>query len=397
MAVAGSRRQGKAWTVVGAARSAREARIATVRHLRTASIARAWQLGRLENAFQVQLAHVGDPVAVGVLLFGGMGYRPPYPTDLRMASEMVVADEARYLAEAELYVLTPEMCAVAVAAAQALTLGDLELVGEDDLPGMTGLVLLPQPVIVQGMTGDLGDDRAYTWRYPSQIQRPAGSKLRLQDIPAIRMSGYCDTYGPVRPDSFAGIAAQARAQGTPLPPLLFDSVRCLPLHYNSTPGQVRDLEKYAATVRKTGDETRELAAAHGLDEGRVVGEYRLGQQIEDPNDTFMPRFLYAFWRLCEQRIATVDNTEVNHSAQVLAERAGVSPDVRVVRLRRSESQGNADHGGRQWHHRWIVRMHKVRQWYPSLEQHKVIYRGPYIKGPDDKPLLDGEIVRGLVR
>jgi len=32
-----------------------------------------------------------------------------------------------------------------------------------------------------------------------------------------------------------------------------------------------------------------------------------------------------------------------------------------------------------------VRMHKARQWYPSLQQHKVIYRGPYIKGPDDKP------------
>jgi hypothetical protein len=395
--VANNRQQGKAWTAVGAARSAREARIATVRHLRTAPIARAWQMSRLANAYRTQLAHVGDPAAVGVLLFGGMGYRPPYPTDLETASEMVVADEARYLAEADLYVLTPEMCAVAVAAAQALTLQDLELVGDDDLPGMTGLVFLPQPVIVKGMTGDLGDDRAYTWRYPSQIQRPAGRGRRLRDTPAIRMSAYCDTYGPVRPDSFAATAAQARAQGNPLPPLLFDSVRCLPLHYTSTPGQVHDLEKYAATVRKAGDETRELAAEHGLDEGRVVGEYRLGQRIEDPNDTFMVRFLYAFWRLCEQRIATVEHAGVNHSAQAVAERAGVSPDVRVVRLRRTESQANADHGGREWHHRWVVRMHKVRQWYPSSQQHKVIYRGPYIKGPEDKPLLDGEIVRGLVR
>ncbi len=42
-------------------------------------------------------------------------------------------------------------------------------------------------------------------------------------------------------------------------------------------------------------------------------------------------------------------------------------------------------------------MHKVRQWYPSLGQHKVIYRGPYLKGPEDKPLLDGETVRGLTR
>jgi len=42
-------------------------------------------------------------------------------------------------------------------------------------------------------------------------------------------------------------------------------------------------------------------------------------------------------------------------------------------------------------------MHKVRQWYPSEHRHKVIYRGPYIKGPADKPLLGGEVLRNLTR
>ena len=112
----------------------------------------------------------------------------------------------------------------------------------------------------------------------------------------------------------------------------------------------------------------------------------------------MLRFLYAFWRLCEQRIAEAEPAPAGHSAQVLADRAGVPAEVRVVRLRRTESPGHdSDHAGRDWQHRWVVRMHKVRQWYPSLQQHKVIYRGPYIKGPDDKPLLSGEPVRGLVR
>ncbi len=54
-----------------------------------------------------------------------MGYAPPYPSDLQAASEMVVADEARYLAEAELYVLTLEMCAVAVAVAWVAPIYDL--------------------------------------------------------------------------------------------------------------------------------------------------------------------------------------------------------------------------------------------------------------------------------
>ena len=34
-------------------------------------------------------------------------------------------------------------------------------------------------------------------------------------------------------------------------------------------------------------------------------------------------------------------------------------------------------------------MHKVRQYYPSTGEHKVIWLGPYIKGPDGSPLLIG--------
>ncbi|MGW0950004.1 hypothetical protein ACWD4O_46830 [Streptomyces sp. NPDC002623] len=43
-----------------------------------------------------------------------------------------------------------------------------------------------------------------------------------------------------------------------------------------------------------------------------------------------------------------------------------------------------------YHHRWPVRMHKVRQWYPSLQEHRVIWRGPYIKGPAGAPPVIGE-------
>ena len=320
--------------------------------------------------------------------------RPSPPTG-RQLTELVLADEARYLAEADLYILTPQMCDVVIAAAQTLTREDLELLSEDDLPGLTGLVVLPHPVIVRAVTGDLGDDRAFTWRFPAHIQRPSG--WRLKDVPAVRMSAYHDSHGPVRPDTFLDFAAQARAQGTPLPPLLLDAIRCLPLHFAATPEQVQALEKYVTTVWHAGEAAREYTAAHGLAENRVIGEYTPGEQIEDRDDTFMPRFLYAFWRLCQQQIATVDTAQAGHSAQVAASRAGVSPDVRIVRLRRTSSPAEGGHAGRDWQHRWVVRMHKVRQWYPSLQQHKVLYRGPYIKGPADKPLMPGETVWALIR
>ena len=112
----------------------------------------------------------------------------------------------------------------------------------------------------------------------------------------------------------------------------------------------------------------------------------------------MARFLFAFWRLCEQRIAVTEHASINHSAQLLADRAGVPADVRIVRLRRAgQQQDEPASGSREWKHRWTVRMHKVNQWYPSEGRHKVLYRGPYIKGPEGKPMLDGETVIGLVR
>lgn len=73
------------------------------------------------------------------------------------------------------------------------------------------------------------------------------------------------------------------------------------------------------------------------------------------------------------------------------------PETRVVQLRRTDQPTGAGPAGRDWQHRWVVRMHKVRQWYPSLQQHKILYRGPFIKGPADKPLLGGETVRSLNR
>jgi hypothetical protein len=35
-------------------------------------------------------------------------------------------------------------------------------------------------------------------------------------------------------------------------------------------------------------------------------------------------------------------------------------------------------------------MLKVRQWYPSTQEHRVIWRGPYSKGPPGAPLMVGE-------
>lgn len=66
-------------------------------------------------------------------------------------------------------------------------------------------------------------------------------------------------------------------------------------------------------------------------------------------------------------------------------------DVTFVELRRvaplptgAEPEGD---GAANWKHRWIVKGHYRAQWYPSESAHHVIYIAPYLKGPDDAPLL----------
>jgi hypothetical protein len=312
----------------------------------------------------------------------------------------MLADEARYLAAADLYVLTPQMCDVVVAAALSLTVHDLELMDADDLAGRSGLVVLPYPLLITTIGGNLADDRAYGWHTPASYVLPdEHGTIRERD--AVHIAVYHDTHGPVRPPTFLQFLREAQQRGTPLPPLLLDAVRNAPFH--SGGDAEATLAWLQRAAREVDGDARAQAAALGLDENRIEeerldAEYASGDPINDVDDLFAVKFLYAFWRLCEQRITAIDPAPAGHAAGLTAQRAGVSPEVRVVRLRHAERPATDGPGdGREWHHRWVVRMHKVRQWYPSELRHKVIYRGPYIKGPDDKPLLGGETVRGLVR
>jgi hypothetical protein len=396
MPMATGKQQKKAWSLAGAARVAREARIAAVRYMREAAIEREWHAATLAYGHRTRVAQSDNPDQARAMVFANMGYPPPYPESWDQASAMMLADEARCLADADRYVLTPQMLDVVIAAAQSLTFADLALLREDDLPGPAGAVVLPRPLITRHQSGSLYRDIAFTWRSPSPIPLPASMGFSQAELPAVRLSEYTPA-----PRSNRSFMQEARAQRVTLPPMLLDFVWCLPLHPD-TPGQAHDYDLIADALRRLNaaywqEEVRNKNAGN---QDQAVGEYASGAILdEDQDGTFASRFLYAFWRLCEQQIGAVQAAAVGHSAQVTAARAGANPDVRVVALRRSGPSGRpaAEAVPHQWHHHWVVRMHKVRQWYPSLQQHKVIYRGPFIKGDMAKPLLAGDVVRGLVR
>ncbi len=97
-------------------------------------------------------------------------------------------------------------------------------------------------------------------------------------------------------------------------------------------------------------EIRQLAAAP------VVGEHVPGSVIDDPDFDFTLRYLYAFWRLCEQKIATSEPAAVNHAARTLAQRTGTDPDVRIIRMRSPTGEPTGGHRRVSWRHRWVVQM-----------------------------------------
>lgn len=94
---------------------------------------------------------------------------------------------------------------------------------------------------------------------------------------------------------------------------------------------------------------------------------------------------------------TVSVTDKKKRAQL--KKAGCSGNhmrTRVISIRRHDS-GAARKGtsNREYIHRWVVKGHWRNQWYPSRKMHRPVWVAPYMKGPDDAPLLAGEKVYTL--
>src|SRR6266487_2760645 len=107
--MAARKQQNKEWSLAGAARAARDARIAAVRYMREAAIEREWHAVTLAYGHRTRVAQSDNPDQARAMVFANMGYPPPYPASWDQASAMMLADEARYLTDADLYVLTSQM------------------------------------------------------------------------------------------------------------------------------------------------------------------------------------------------------------------------------------------------------------------------------------------------
>lgn len=109
---------------------------------------------------------------------------------------------------------------------------------------------------------------------------------------------------------------------------------------------------------------------------------------------YLSRFFLAGCAWLTQRVVTeaVGHIE-RHRRKQLAREHGLPPSVKVIQLRRSERHtsertGEPDEATRQYMCRWVVDGHWRNQACGvRFSQRKLIYVLPYVKGPDDRPLM----------
>ncbi|MFE5923133.1 hypothetical protein [Streptomyces sp. NPDC056468] len=323
------------------------------------------------------------------MTLGKQGHRPPWPRIAGEAASWEIRQILKLLRQAEVLVISPAAHAAVMAAAATLEPADISTLDRDrDILVRTGLLVLPEPIVIVNRVGSLSDTKAFGWQFITQHQM-----LPTAQYPGVQVTTFMDRDGPVQPAGWRQVVAQARGSGNPLPPLMPDGM------YGMR-GDACLAEESTETVAELSDRHRELqkALTHAsqwrAEAVPETGEWG-GGRVDDPYDDFTGRYMFAFCRLIAQGITAVGPAHASSGVgAAVADDGSVphDPDVRVIRLAAPSPRASdpAEETKRAYHHRWPVRMHKVRQWYPSRQEHRVIWRGPYIKGPADAPLMMGE-------
>lgn len=135
--------------------------------------------------------------------------------------------------------------------------------------------------------------------------------------------------------------------------------------------------------------------------------FPLGKPVQEISEKYTQstvedrQFIAAMWTLvATASIAQVEKPRVARPVEKRSSRAGVPSAVRVVKLREipNHSEGPAESRPVNWSHRWVVNAHpKMQPCGPGRAQRRLIFVGPYIKGPSDKPLVLKETVKAWVR
>lgn len=167
----------------------------------------------------------------------------------------------------------------------------------------------------------------------------------------------------------------------------------------------RDLNTQSALAsgRYSQEDAERLRATHPRLTHDTEGAIRYGNHDHLPSGTILDgwgRTALATWLLMQQEsVGASARYGFNQLDRARMKRRKVKPSpVTVIRLRYAKRADSTPTGEtREYHHRWVVRGHWRRQWYPSRNGHIPIWIPAHVKGPEGAPLKTGEKVYAWVR
>jgi hypothetical protein len=253
------------------------------------------------------------------------------------AYEEMAANIPDALLQADTLYVEPDMMTVVEAAATSF---EPEPLHEVDLPCPAGFLYLPRPLVIHDRHNVETSIRAFLW-YPTTFRFFDGSTL------------------------------EPRAQGIVL--VMF--------HMNGDPDHYDTAESRGLMPRGT------MLINH-------VFPWPYGQsypEAETPGGLIdVARPLVALFRLMQQTVSVRTRERPDRHVRRRMPPPLVENLVTVIHLRRPHQPAD-DHEPRvvDWTHRWLVGGHWRWQPYPSLgpDVRKQIWISPYVKGPEDRPLV----------
>jgi hypothetical protein len=257
------------------------------------------------------------------------------PEKRRIYETLMLAEEHKLLTAESIWV-SPEMCEIVQHARESF---QPEPVLAQDFITQTGFVYFEQPLYMSDRHGHTVSMGAMSW-CPFVIQEePQSSGMAL----AIYSSAHADK------DEFSQTHQEYLKQGVPpLMPLLFSIV---PFN-EGIEGDLYDLD---GSYTGADEWWRTMQVALRLMQQRIADRY-------------------------EERLPRPDRRRLQRAGSAIE-------DVLVIRLRRpavKHHEGESE--PQEWTHRWMVDGHW--RWQPYADGVKrQIWIAPFVKGPEDKPLV----------
>lgn len=272
------------------------------------------------------------------------------------------------------------------------------------LPTDTGFMVFEKQIYMKDIRGDSVGIRAVSWRISRVSTDPeTGGVVDLDRHPnasGVEVHFYTDMYAPdVREKDtiYKQTYEQTGKWPKPITRFLLLSHKGLPFgefDYTANPEQADSVDTLVHAEEESVVLSPELAKA--VQSGELEMNEELASKIKESNPTaFFPYDLFvAALLVMNQKVTGISGLSADRAVRRRAERAGLTipNSINIVTLRRLADRGKIfpdeeEERDANWSHRWWVRGHWRYQYYPSRGTHEWIYIDPYIKGPENKPIV----------